>query len=163
MTEFTDQNMSVPVDWSHALHARGLRATRASLQVLDALQATHQAMTHDDLQAHLQGSFASDAPDKVTVYRILERLCEAGVLKKVAGTDRARRYALQTLEARSAFECDHCHELTSLGQDPQIQKAMALINERLAANGMQAQETSLSAHGTCADCLAATQEQQAGY
>ena len=113
-------------------------------------------MTHDDLQVHLQNSFASDAPDKVTVYRILERLCEVNVLKKVAGTDRARRYALQTSDAQSAFECDSCHELTSLGQDPQIQQAMALINQRLADSGMQTQETSLSAHGTCAGCLAVT-------
>ena len=159
MTEFIEQKLPASVDWSEALHAKGLRVTRASLQVLDALQATQQAMTHDDLQAHLQSSFPDDVPDKVTVYRILERLCEAGVLKKVAGTARARRYALQTPDAQSAFECDSCHELTALGQDPQIQQAMALINDRLMANGMQALETSLSAHGTCADCRAATEHQ----
>ena len=158
MTSADQQKLPGPIDWSGVLRAQGLRVTRASPQVIGVLQGTHQAMTHEDLQAQLQSSYAADAPDKVTVYRILERLCEVNVLKKVAGTARARRYALQTPDALSAFEWDNCHELTELGQDPQIQQAMALINERLMANGMQAQETSLSAHGTCAGCLAATHD-----
>ena len=157
MTKVTHENPAKQADWSEVLRAKGLRVTRASLQVLATVQAGSQTLTHDDIQARLHSNFAGDAPDKVTVYRILERLCEVNVLKKVAGTDRARRYALQTLDAQSAFECDSCHELTSLGEDSEIQQAMALILQRLKANGMQAQETSLSAHGTCADCLATAQ------
>ena len=158
MSTSAEQTLSSKTDWSDVLRTNGLRATRASLQVLDRLQSASQTLTHDELSERLQNSFASDAPDKVTVYRILERLCEVNLLKKVAGTDRARRYALQTPSAQSAFECDSCHGLTELGEDAEIKQAMEVINRRLKANGMQTNETLLSAHGTCADCLATNQE-----
>ena len=154
MSATTKQLASPPSDWTDVLRAHGLRATRASMQVLGTLQSANQTLTHDELLVRLQSSFNGDAPDKVTVYRILERLCEVNLLKKVAGIDRARRYSLQTPNPQSAFECDSCHTLTELGGDSEIKQAMEVINQRLKANGMRTNETLLSAHGTCADCLA---------
>lgn len=66
--------MATPVaktyDWKQALRTHGLRATPSTLATLQCLEHASQAMSHDDLTQQLGGQ----APDRVTLYRILERL-----------------------------------------------------------------------------------------
>ena len=141
-------------DWTELLHSKGLRATAATKLVLSTLQASGEPLSHDELEQRLIAvDSANSKPDRVTLYRILERLCQTGLLRKVSHSDRSWRFALTKLDEAGTFECDECHELTPLVQDEKLSEAMTLIGKYLKAKGQEATPSFLSAHGVCAKCV----------
>ena len=69
--------------WVELLHGKGLRATAATKLVLSTLQASTEPLNHEELEQRLVAADgASNKPDRVTLYRILERLCQKGLLNK---------------------------------------------------------------------------------
>jgi Fur family ferric uptake transcriptional regulator len=155
----------------------GLRRTRATLAVMhlfvsDAgLTATHAdvalAMTH-------QG----EPVNRVTLYRLLDRLVTAGLLARQSDdVARTWRYRLADLALAASvdgldavdgaraepptgpgvvprFECDACHRQVRLtdASQPTQQVAQQLL-QALADLGHQGQRVDLSIHGTCAVCI----------
>ena len=144
-----------PDAWTELLHGKGLRATAATKLVLSTLQASAEPLSHEDLEQRLSAvaDGTSHKPDRVTLYRILERLCQTGLLRKVSHTDRSWRFALTKQDEAGTFECDQCHELTPLAQDDKLSEAMALIGKYLKTKGQEAKPSFLSAHGVCAKCV----------
>lgn len=143
-----------PNAWTELLHGKGLRATAATKLVLSTLQASAEPLSHDELAQRLVAADgASNKPDRVTLYRILERLCQTGLLRKVSHTDRSWRFTLNKNDEAGTFECDQCHELTPLEQDDQLSEAMQLIGNYLKVKGQEAKPSFLSAHGVCAKCV----------
>ena len=141
-------------DWTELLHDKGLRATAAIKLVLSTLQASAEPLSHEELEQRLVAAdSASSKPDRVTLYRILERLCQTGLLRKVNHTDRSWRFALTKQDEAGTFECDQCHELTPLAQDEKLSEAMTLIGKYLKTKGQEAKPSFLSAHGVCAKCV----------
>ena len=141
-------------DWAELLHSKGLRATAATKLVLSTLQASAEPLSHEELEQRLlTAEGAASKPDRVTLYRILERLCQAGLVRKVSHSDRSWRFALASEEETGTFECDQCHELTPLETDEKLDEAMALIGKYLKAKGQEATPSFLSAHGVCAKCV----------
>ena len=72
------------------LRAASVRVTPARLKVLAALLGARRAFTHQDMQ----DAFAE--LDRVTLYRALDCLIEAGLAHKIAGDDRVFRYSAGT-------------------------------------------------------------------
>lgn len=140
-------------DWATLLHAKGLRVTQATLLVLGLMQQSHAALSHEELEQLSTTLDANNKPDRVTLYRILERLCQAGLLRKVRHSDRSWRFALAQDQETGSFECTECHELTPLEQDEKLSEAMALIGTYLKNKGQQAVPSFLNAHGVCAKCV----------
>lgn len=64
-----------------------VRVTPARVKVLAALLGAHRAFSHQDVQE----AFAD--MDRVTLYRALDCLIEAGLAHKIAGDDRVFRYS----------------------------------------------------------------------
>ncbi|STW49807.1 Uncharacterised protein [Klebsiella pneumoniae] len=86
--------MTTPVaktyDWKQTLRTHGLRATPSTLATLQCLEHASQAMSHDDLTQQL----GEQAPDRVTLYRILERLMQVSIVQRYTDSARTQRFAL---------------------------------------------------------------------
>ena len=140
-----------------ALERAGLRRTRAATAVLDILLADpSRSWTHHEVECALTARGV--AANRVTIYRLLERLVSAEVLEKHADhADRTWRFGLRTLEsdlAQARFECDACHRHFQLPQASKPTKAAAdQILNALSSLGHLGQRVDLSIHGTCAGCI----------
>lgn len=103
-------------EWQHAealaeaqLREATVRVTVARVKVLAALLSARRAFSHQDIQDTF-----SDM-DRVTLYRALDCLTEAGLAHKIAGDDRIFRYSAGTEHADSAVRGNHHGTLGSSG------------------------------------------------
>lgn len=96
---------------------------------------------------------AGEAPDRVTIYRVLDRLVEAGLCDRRVGADRVNRFS-RHVEAASGhiFECDQCHKVLALPSDPELPKVMSRLGRELRKQGIDTRHTALTLHGTCGEC-----------
>ena len=134
------------------LRSSGLRVTRAAQTVLELLEHASQPLTHDDVVAAYTTA-AGEAPDRVTVYRVLDRLVDAGLCDRRVGADRVNRFS-RHVEAASGntFECDQCHKVLALPSDPELPKVMSRLGRELRKQGIDTRHTALTLHGTCGEC-----------
>jgi len=96
--------------WRTRLHEAGLRATRIRMDVIRALHASPSAAP---AHALLEALAESGPVDRVTVYRALNALVEAGLAHKLDPGDRVFRFALAEHDANASgvhphFVCDAC-------------------------------------------------------
>ncbi|MFZ6862828.1 Fur family transcriptional regulator [Undibacterium sp. Ji67W] len=146
------------------LEANGVRATTVRRQVLAVLLTSRRAMSHLDVQAALP------AMDRVTLYRALDCLTDAGITHKIPGDDRIFRYSTgkeQTTHGHQAtqqhahghFKCTRCSRVFCLDEDshqnimtePWQTKLETTLANTLGA-GFQSHEIELTIKGWCADC-----------
>lgn len=139
-------------DSESLLRDSGLRVTRAAQMVLELLAHTSQPLTHDEVAAAYTAA-TGEAPDRVTIYRVLDRLVEAGLCDRRVGPDRVNRFS-RHVEAASGntFECDQCHKVLALPSDPELPKVMGRLGKSLRKQGIDTRHTALTLHGTCGDC-----------
>ena len=138
------------------LEIAGLRQTQAARALLQWWdQHPGLRATHADVMARWIAEVPP--PNRVTLYRLLDKLAQAGVLQRHPDEQtRVWRYSLahnghEIVAPR--FECDACHQRFELTQakEPTQEAAHALI-ETLAALGHHGQRVELAVHGTCAHC-----------
>jgi Fur family ferric uptake transcriptional regulator len=143
---------AAPSDSEALLRTAGLRVTRAAQTVLALLAQASQPLTHDDLVAAYTAT-AGTRPDRVTVYRVLDRLVEAGLCDRRVGGDRINRFS-RHVDAASGhrFECDQCHKVLALPADPELPKVMNRLGRALRQHGIDARRTAFTLHGTCGEC-----------
>lgn len=146
-----------------ALRRAGMRVTGVRLGVLEVLDRGGRALTAQDVADALSARGAKEragprgAPDRVTVYRTLNSLVDAGLAHKVDPGDRVFRFSL-TDHARCHggehrhehphFVCDSCGVVECLGD------AEVLI--RSAAEGAprrRVKQQDVLLHGTCEKCV----------
>ena len=149
----------VPPDIQRRLESAGLRRTLATRAVLGLFLANPQGtLSHAQALSSLQARGLDI--NRVTLYRLLDRLAACGVLQRhTDGDARTWRYGLaasgeEALAPR--FECDACHRQFRLTEasDSTRQVARDLFSA-LARLGHQGQRVDLSIHGTCAGCVPA--------
>ena len=139
-------------DWAASLTEHGLNASHVSVSVLQALERSDAALSHADLFGQYLAEQATNPPDKVTLYRVLERLCRVGLVHAAPTMNRARRYLLAERVQPCQFECDVCHKAVSLTVNAETNALFANLSERLSAQGLTHLHTTLTAHGRCAQC-----------
>ncbi len=141
------------------LSAHGLRRTSAARQVLRWLLAhAETSYTHAQLQAALQAEQAL-ALDRVTLYRLIDRLTQAGLLLCRVDVHRVRRYQAMPASVKAAphFECHSCHRDQPLAgalrtDTADLEKAALHALQALRALGYQGLSLDFSVRGLCADC-----------
>ena len=141
------------------LQAHGLRRTQASRLVLGWLLAhPDTSYTHAQLQAALTDDSAV-ALDRVTLYRLIDRLTQVGLLLCRVDANRVRRYqAMPTsVHAIPHFECQSCHRDSPLSGALQanaldLERAAQTALEALKALGYQGMSMDFAVRGVCADC-----------
>ena len=145
------------------LSAHGLRRTAAARLVRGWLLAhPDTSYTHAHLQMALAGGAdAGDeaALDRVTLYRLIDRLTQVGLLLCRVDASRVRRYqAMPTsVHAIPHFECQTCHRDSPLAGALQanandLEKAAQSALAALKALGYQGMSMDFAVRGVCADC-----------
>jgi len=139
--------------WLRQLHQR---VTRARVMILGVLLAARRSLTHHEIAEHLQ--LQHERIDAVTVYRVLDWLVENAIAHRVAGADRAWRFAVirpqgEIIDRLSGdthphFHCTVCDQMTCLP----ISKRQ-FDHVRLPV-GFEPQSFNLMIEGCCADCRA---------
>lgn len=141
----------------------GLRRTRALRLVLQVLaRDTAWSPSHADIEAVLTQE--GEAPNRVTLYRLLDRLVAVGVLNRhVDDAGRMWRYqwaagqshpTTDPAEVVPRFECDACHRQFRLTEACRPTQAVAeQLLYTLAQLGHHGERVDLSIHGTCAVCV----------
>ncbi len=149
------------------LSAHGLRRTGVARLVLGWLLAhPDTSYTHAQLQVALTGGVAagSSAVDRVTLYRLIDRLTQVGLLLCRVDSQRVRRYQAMPLSVHAAphFECQSCHRDSPLAgalraSASDLEKAAQTALETLRALGYQDMHLDLAVRGVCIDCANTTQ------
>jgi len=137
------------------LREAAVRLTSARVKVLAALLDADRAFSHQDMQD------AFTDMDRVTLYRALDCLTDAGLAHKIAGDDRVFRYSAGAEHgARSDaaphhqhghFKCTRCARvfcLDSIGEAGLLRNA---LDESLG-KGFQSHDIEFTIKGWCADC-----------
>lgn len=139
------------------LRAASVRVTVARATVLGALLNARRALSHQDVQ----DAFA--AMDRVTLYRALDCLTDAGLAHKIAGDDRVFRYSAgtdhgaQPQDSRAPhhqhghFKCTRCAKvfcLDSIGEAGLLENAL----QESLGKGFQSHDIEFTIKGWCADC-----------
>ena len=153
------------------LSAHGLRRTNAARLVLGWLQANPEtSCTHAQLQAAPRHS--PDAPallDRVTLYRLMDRLTQVGLIQCSVDASRTRRYQARSAKGHASayFECQSCHrgsplsaalsaalsgELKTSTQD-NLQHAAQIALKAFKALGYQGTSVDFAVRGVRADCV----------
>ena len=141
----------------------GLRRTLATRAVVGLFAANPQRSLNHAQAFGLLTARGLDM-NRVTLYRLLERLSACGVLSRYSDdTARTWRFRLADSDAGGAgsdaprFECDNCHlQIRLTDAMAPTQAAAAQLYQVLAALGHQGLRMEVAIHGTCASC--ATQD-----
>jgi len=153
--------LSDPIDT--LLSAHGLRRTAAARRVLGWLLAhPDTSYTHAQLQAALAGD-AEEALDRVTLYRLIDRLTQVGLLLCRVDANRVRRYQAMpsSVHAIPHFECQSCHRDSPLdgafsgalkANANDLERAAQTALQALKALGYQGMSMDFAVRGVCADC-----------
>jgi Fur family ferric uptake transcriptional regulator len=155
-----------PID--RLLSAHGLRRTVAARRVLGWLLAhPDTSYTHAQLQAALADGDAEVALDRVTLYRLIDRLTQVGLLLCRVDANRVRRYQAMpsSVHAIPHFECQSCHRDSPLSgalsgarsgalkaSAKDLERAAQTALEALKALGYQGMSMDFAVRGVCADC-----------
>lgn len=125
----------------------GLRKTRALVDVVTVLSDASDPVTLNDLAAHpqLKGRY-NDA----TLYRLITRLEEHGLVQRLGMHTRAAYYVLRVPGVhRDYLVCTHCGCIVTLNFDCPVH---ALENEIAEEHGFQSLYHELQFYGTCPRC-----------
>lgn len=123
------------------------RKTQARTEIVQILRESKEALTHLDIQERLNGLC-----DRVTIYRVLDRLLEEGLIHKIVGMNNVTSYAhchqCETEHEHSHdhihFSCEKCHTTTCLDQvKPQFDLPEAY----------QVSQVNFSISGLCPQCI----------
>lgn len=131
------------------LKKNGLRRTAAREAILQLLTNAGRPLSHQDiLKRRRTGSF-----DRVTVYRTLETLQEAGLLHRIQGTDGTWRFCRHKYGSPGKcagnhihFLCSRCDQMSCLPEQP-----LPWVSPPAGASIHSKQ---LVVHGYCAACVA---------
>ena len=133
------------------LRDAAVRSTAARVKVLTALLEAGRAFSHQDMQDTF-----SDM-DRVTLYRALDCLTDAGLAHKIAGDDRVFRYSAGADHGavphhqHGHFKCTRCARvfcLDSIGEAEMLQSAL----QKTLGKGFRSHDIEFTIKGWCADC-----------
>jgi Fur family ferric uptake transcriptional regulator len=161
----TTENLSAtsaanPID--ALLTAHGLRRTSAARLVLGWLLAHPEvSYTHAQLQTALADQ--ESELDRVTLYRLIDRLTQVGLLLCRVDASRTRRYQAMPAEIHAIphFECQSCHRDSPLSgalsgalkaNANDLERAAQTALEALKALGYKGMSMDFAVRGVCADC-----------
>jgi Fur family ferric uptake transcriptional regulator len=126
------------------LDSTGLRRTGPRLAVLGVLLEAGKPVTHE----HITAKLAETAPDKVTIYRVLESFVEADIVHKALLREKAWHFELAdrctASQCHPHFTCTSCDQTHCLiDTDMPIAKAPA---------GFIIRHQRIQLEGLCPDC-----------
>ena len=134
-------------DPSTAIRETGARVTPARVRTLSLLQNAPGPLTHREIE---DGLAQAGLPgiDRVTLYRVLDWLCETGLAQKAADRQGVFRFAAARPDARHAahmhFRCTGCGRMYCLKSPSPPPPSLP--------RGFRLQGMATDLHGLCARC-----------
>lgn len=139
-----------------------VRVTQARKEVLSVLLAQQRALSHTEMQDALP------AMDRVTLYRALDCLADAGLAHKITGDDRVFRFSTGHEPAQHAssvdkidqhqhghFQCTRCAKVFCLEQPDAghtLRDQLQATLDATAAKGFQSHAIEVTIKGWCERC-----------
>ena len=135
-------NPDLQPECERLVRATGERVTRARVAVIGVLLSARQALSHQEVEAHLAGQHI----DRVTVYRVLDWLVEAGLAHRIVAADRTWRFMADRKRHgnHAHFLCNACGKMLCLDQPPAARMGLP--------RGFRSQSIELTVRGLCASC-----------
>jgi Fur family transcriptional regulator, ferric uptake regulator len=133
------------------LRGASVRITDARVKVLAALLDAERAFSHQDVQE----AFAD--MDRVTLYRALDCLTDAGLAHKIAGDDRVFRYSAgaehssEPHHQHGHFKCTRCSKVFCLDSIAEAETLQNALQQSLG-KGFRSHDIEFTIKGWCADC-----------
>ena len=120
------------------IRAAGARATPGRIRVLELLSGAAAPLSHHEIEV----SLGAASLDRVTLYRVLDWLVEAGLAVKHADERRVWRFALASggeHGGHAHFRCDRCGRVYCLDvpapQPPALPRGFTLARAALDLSG----------------------------
>ena len=127
------------------LKSAGLRQTDARVGVLSVLSESSEALSQEQIAAKLK----EVAPNKTTIYRILESLVRKGIVHKAFTRDRSIYFELADnctdKQCHPHFTCTNCDQTTCLMD---VDLPLASIGEK----GYEIHHQKVEIQGLCPSC-----------
>ena len=166
VTRPSRESVPVPQAIQTRLEAGGLRRTLATRAVVGLFVVSPQRSLNHAQALSLLMARGLDI-NRVTLYRLLERLAACGVLTRFSDdTARTWRFRLADLQAEEtgaaapSFECDACHQRFRLANaEAPTQEAAARFYQALSELGHHGLRMDVAIHGTCASCTSTPQDE----
>jgi len=123
------------------LGSSGLRRTKPRVAILGVLLRAGKPLTQDEIAAKLGAAI----PNKVTIYRVLERFCKAGLVHKAFMQKRAWHFELADKCTESQchphFTCKKCGVISCLVGLPVsivkgVKKGFVIHRQRVQLEGL---------------------------
>lgn len=134
---------SVTPSSSARIRAVGARATPARVRVLDLLSEAQQGLSHQDIER----SLGTGSIDRVTLYRVLDWMVEAGLAHRTVDDQRVSRFSPAQAAAHDGhahFRCEACGRVICLDHvQPPVPPLPA---------GCRVSRVELSVRGQCPAC-----------
>jgi Fur family ferric uptake transcriptional regulator len=147
--------------WRDALRNARLRVTRIRLTILEVLAGAKRAADAQQIYDAVRAASRRTVPDRVTVYRTLNTLVDAGLAHKVDPGDRVFRFSL-TDHARCTddkhahehphFVCDSCGTVECLADARVVVKPRKAKGEARPSARRHVKQERVVLHGTCEQC-----------
>ena len=137
-----------PIDLTIArCRALGLRRTKALVELITTLMETPRPMTLADLATSPR---LATQCDKATVYRLLQRLSEHGILRRLGLHERAAYFTLLLPGSHSDYLiCTACGKIDSITAPCPVHELEEQIRQ---STGYQGLYHELEFFGTCPQC-----------
>ena len=134
--------------------ARFARVTYPRARVLAELLDAHEALSHLDLQRRIEHEARAEPIDRVTLYRVLEWLVDAGLAHRVSGPDRVYRFSAQPAghAMHGHFRCGHCERMFCLDEAA----GLARVIKAMLPAGFSSDSVELTVSGRCGQCTGAS-------
>jgi Fur family ferric uptake transcriptional regulator len=93
-----------------------MRKTIAKTKILELISQSKTNLSHSDIQSQLPEGLC----DRVTIYRVLDRLLQEGLIHKVVNIDGVINYAIckscdvEHKHNHAHFSCEKCKSVTCL-------------------------------------------------
>jgi Fur family ferric uptake transcriptional regulator len=141
------------------VRATGARVTGARVKVLAVLMRADEALTHAEVQRRLESGDEREPLDRVTLYRVLEWLVEAGLAHRVSGPDPVRRFSAHGDPGgpgahdghgprHGHFKCRRCERMFCMKASARLARTV----RGMLPDGFAGDEVELTVLGLCADC-----------
>ena len=122
------------------------RNTAAKTAILEVFDKSKTALSHTEIQKQL-----NDICDRVTIYRILDRLMNDDIIHKVSNLDGTVKYAKCNhshqrvhIHNHAHFSCENCHEITCLEN---------VKPSYIMPHNYKVKEINFTLSGLCPNCL----------
>ena len=124
-----------------------LRKTPARISVVQCLQASERALSESEIHENMQESY-----DRITFYRTVQTLMEAGVLHRIVADNTTIRYALNhCTEQHHEHQNDHVHFYCTRCGTVECLKEVA-SQTYILPKGYIKKECSIVIKGICKNC-----------